>query len=215
MVRGIDIIAAVASGTGLQLRNVQEIARRVREAGYFAKETRAAASKQASPRHAAALLLGVLADVPASHAGKAVAAATLSSVDDGALKHLDQCARLPALLTPFKRRGHSILDGVQYLIEFAIFWDRDHVRPSHTSISYETFSREATIYLCVEEPFSAPLVDIRLSYHSLSRTEKNDLERTSQVSFKTIDAIAKTFRDGGWTEEMAKRFEGMRRREHA
>lgn len=60
MARTQEICSTLAQTLGLSLKEVTEVARRIREAGYFVKETRSKESPRATPGHIANLLLALM-----------------------------------------------------------------------------------------------------------------------------------------------------------
>lgn len=201
MARASDIIAAFAADLRKPAKDVTEIARRVREAGHFVKETKSLASPRATPRHCANLLMAIMSSEPAKRASRAIAVAERMQWDN---HHLPQIESDPIIndqinrweMRVFRYPSHSLLDGVAALFAFAranpnIFDQSYHMENSYVEIE----RHQGSAQICLSERSTLIVSDPKPFYghvnywDSLNFNNKSSMTITYRVLFRTIRNI--------------------------
>lgn len=200
MTKAIEIFSILAGELGMRIEDVTEIARRVREAGYFVKETRSPQSPRATPRHCANLIAAIMSDEPARHAARGVANAELAVTDYGDIKHT-RMFNLDGHLKTFQIEDHSFIDGIEALIKCSIddpvYFEE---RFEETIISYETIKGIGNIELHendLENPGNYK-IDVMIEYVNQQKCSMNrgELLKETQIRVRTIGALGRLIARG-------------------
>lgn len=201
MTKAVEIFSVFAVSLGMRLEDVTEIARRVREGGYFVKENRSANSPRATARHCANLLAAILSDEPARHAARGVENAQLAITDHGETKHAANF-QLKEPLDIFTKENHSFIDGIEAIFKSAIL---DPVyfeeRFRGTTISYQTIKCIGDVAVC-ENDLENPgdyLIDFRIGYanNAVSGLHRGEMIKEMIVGIETIAAVGRLIARGG------------------
>lgn len=200
MTKAVEIFSVYAVSLGMPLQEVTEIARRVREGGYFVKENRSANSPRATARHCANLLAAILSDEPARHAARGVKNAEQAITDHNDIKHT-KGFQLKEPLDVFTNEGHSFIDALEALFKCAIL---DPIyfeeRFTQTQISYQTIKCIGDIRVHendLEKP-GGYLIDFCIGYanDAVCGLHRGEMIKEMIIGIETIAAVGRLIARG-------------------
>lgn len=192
MAKAADIIATMAHVAGCSVEDLTEIARRVREGGYWVRETRSPNSPRATCRQCANLVAALLSGEPARHAARGVERLANTIISQESMNHLEQCAILPGPLSQLWKGEHSFIDALEILFEAARNNPSRFSRYKSTSIEVSHLTYEGTIVLNGYDLLNdEDNISVTLHFWNPETFHFGDLEISSRISSALIAEVGK------------------------
>lgn len=211
-IKAQNLIAMIATVTGLDVDDVALHARRLREVGLFVRETRSPSSPRVTSRHVANLLTMILSERPAAYAEKVIGDAQSLAGETLTGGDLEYCAKaLDGRLEIFTQE-HSFLDALEALVMLAIECPSDFERQPlakfrEVLVIFDRQNFTAHIDLDFEaDPVLAPGSGFRklLSYHdesgASSRGASKYFRQENSLQAEVFAAIGECFARGALDE---------------
>ncbi len=205
-----EIAGAVATVMGIRVEDVTETIRRIREGGFWAKETRSPTSIRPSLRDCANLIGALLVGGPAKYAANAVVNLG-NSIEEGNVKfieindinknHISDEHRLNTynLFSKFNQRGHNLIDGIELSLNIvANCYDKFSSRIGGFSIEVNTLDFTGVIGFGLrkedQDLFGFKFLEFQQTYYNKGATRRGDFNAYSQCTGATLLQIIEVFR---------------------
>ncbi len=201
-----EIAGAVATAMGIRVEDATETIRRIREGGFWAKETRSANSIRPSLRDCACLLGALLVDAPAKYAATSVSN-LMNSIEDGMISPIEEklftkenintLERLNVLkkFENFNNKGHNFIDGLEISLDIVANCYREFsTRMFNFKIEVYNLDYTGAIYFSVGPHTDFKLSDFIRGYLNKSASRHGDLTRVAQCTSATLLQIIEVFR---------------------
>lgn len=116
----VDIIASLASSTGLRFEDIKLLVRHLREEGYFVREVKGPRSPRATFRHCANLVAAILSNYPARRVAEAVKRLEETELNGEDYRHLVDIPEneRPPWFGLSNKEYHSFIDHLEDLIRY-------------------------------------------------------------------------------------------------